>query len=187
MAGHSHAKNIMHRKGKSDAVRSKVFSKLAREITVAAKLGVPDPAFNSRLRRVDRFARPFLRRSATQKPKPGLWGYLAGTSHCPCRVLNFLSSDTRLDHALSSGDQSNPSWLKRAFCKGVCCHGRCRTFPTQVASDGFFGHRAGTLQWPCASLNSESCSKLRFQAVSNGFQSSPTLSNRMRLPFGSEA
>jgi YebC/PmpR family DNA-binding regulatory protein len=40
----------MHRKGKSDAARSKVFSKLAREITVAAKLGVPDPAFNSRLR-----------------------------------------------------------------------------------------------------------------------------------------
>src|SRR6195952_4604746 len=50
MAGHSHAKNIMFRKGKSDAVRSKVFSKLAREITVAAKLGMPDPAFNSRLR-----------------------------------------------------------------------------------------------------------------------------------------
>src|SRR5690606_4954077 len=50
MAGHSHAKNVMHRKGKSDAVRSKIFSKLAREITVAAKLGVPDPAFNARLR-----------------------------------------------------------------------------------------------------------------------------------------
>jgi YebC/PmpR family DNA-binding regulatory protein len=50
MAGHSHAKNIMHRKGKSDAARSKIFSKLAREITVAAKLGVPDPAFNARLR-----------------------------------------------------------------------------------------------------------------------------------------
>ena len=40
----------MHRKGKSDAVRSKIFSKLAREITVAAKMGMPDPAFNSRLR-----------------------------------------------------------------------------------------------------------------------------------------
>ena len=50
MAGHSHAKNIMHRKGKSDAVRSKIFSKLAREITVAAKMGMPDPAFNARLR-----------------------------------------------------------------------------------------------------------------------------------------
>ena len=50
MAGHSHAKNIMFRKGKSDAVRSKMFSKLAREITVAAKLGVPDPSMNARLR-----------------------------------------------------------------------------------------------------------------------------------------
>ncbi|GLQ56810.1 YebC/PmpR family DNA-binding transcriptional regulator [Devosia nitrariae] len=50
MAGHSHAKNIMHRKGKSDAIRSKIFSKLAREITVAAKLGVPDPSMNARLR-----------------------------------------------------------------------------------------------------------------------------------------
>ena len=49
MAGHSQFKNIMHKKGKQDAVRSKVFGKLGREITVAAKLGVPDPAFNSRL------------------------------------------------------------------------------------------------------------------------------------------
>ena len=50
MAGHSQFKNIMHRKGKQDKVRSKLFSKLAREITVAAKLGQPDPAFNPRLR-----------------------------------------------------------------------------------------------------------------------------------------
>jgi len=50
MAGHSQFKNIMHRKGKQDAVRSKLFSKLAREITVAAKLGLPDPNMNARLR-----------------------------------------------------------------------------------------------------------------------------------------
>ena len=50
MAGHSQFKNIMHRKGRVDAVRSKLFGKLAREITVAAKLGVPDPAMNARLR-----------------------------------------------------------------------------------------------------------------------------------------
>ena len=50
MAGHSQFKNIMHKKGKQDAVRSKVFSKLAREITVAAKLGLPDPNMNPRLR-----------------------------------------------------------------------------------------------------------------------------------------
>jgi YebC/PmpR family DNA-binding regulatory protein len=50
MAGHSQFKNIMHRKGRQDAVRSKLFSKLAREITVSAKLGLPDPAMNPRLR-----------------------------------------------------------------------------------------------------------------------------------------
>ncbi|MDJ1463148.1 YebC/PmpR family DNA-binding transcriptional regulator [Nitratireductor sp. GZWM139] len=50
MAGHSQFKNIMHRKGRQDAVRSKMFSKLAREITVAAKMGMPDPAMNPRLR-----------------------------------------------------------------------------------------------------------------------------------------
>ena len=50
MAGHSQFKNIMHRKGRQDAVRSKMFSKLAREIVVAAKSGLPDPSMNARLR-----------------------------------------------------------------------------------------------------------------------------------------
>ena len=50
MAGHSQFKNIMHKKGKQDAIRSKLFSKLAREITVAAKMGLPDMAMNARLR-----------------------------------------------------------------------------------------------------------------------------------------
>ena len=50
MAGHSQFKNIMHRKGKQDGIRSKMFSKLAREITVAAKTGLPDPTMNAALR-----------------------------------------------------------------------------------------------------------------------------------------
>lgn len=50
MAGHSQFKNIMHRKGRQDAQKSKLFGKLAREITVAAKLGTPDPNMNPRLR-----------------------------------------------------------------------------------------------------------------------------------------
>jgi YebC/PmpR family DNA-binding regulatory protein len=50
LAGHSQFKNIMHRKGRQDAVRSKLFGKLSREITVAAKMGLPDPAMNPRLR-----------------------------------------------------------------------------------------------------------------------------------------
>ena len=50
MAGHSKWANIQHRKGKQDAIRSKMFSKLSKEITVAAKMGDPDPDKNPRLR-----------------------------------------------------------------------------------------------------------------------------------------
>src|SRR5262245_52373745 len=50
MAGHSKFKNIMHRKGAQDNKRSAMFSKLSREITVAAKMGLPDPDMNPRLR-----------------------------------------------------------------------------------------------------------------------------------------
>jgi YebC/PmpR family DNA-binding regulatory protein len=50
VAGHSQFKNIMHKKGRQDAAKSKLFSKLAREVTVAAKHGGPDPDGNPRLR-----------------------------------------------------------------------------------------------------------------------------------------
>ena len=50
MAGHSKFKNIMHRKGAQDKKRSAMFSKLSREVTVAAKMGLPDPDMNPRLR-----------------------------------------------------------------------------------------------------------------------------------------
>jgi len=50
MAGHSQFKNIMHRKGRQDAARAKLFAKLAREITVAVRNGLPDPDMNARLR-----------------------------------------------------------------------------------------------------------------------------------------
>jgi YebC/PmpR family DNA-binding regulatory protein len=66
MAGHSQFKNIMHKKGRADKARSKLFSKLAREITTAAKLGMPDPAMNARLRTAVLAAR------AENMPKDGI-------------------------------------------------------------------------------------------------------------------
>ena len=57
MAGHSHFKNMMHRKGRVDKMRSKLFTKLSREITVSAKLGVPEPDMNPRLRAAVQAAR----------------------------------------------------------------------------------------------------------------------------------
>lgn len=57
MAGHSKWANIQHRKGRQDAARSKLFSKLSKEITVAAKMGDPDPEKNPRLRLAVKAAR----------------------------------------------------------------------------------------------------------------------------------
>ena len=57
MAGHSHWAGIKHKKGKADKERSKIFSKISREITVAAKLGDKDPDMNSRLRSAIQSAR----------------------------------------------------------------------------------------------------------------------------------
>ena len=53
MAGHSHWAGIKHKKGKQDKERSKIFAKLSREITVAAKLGAKDPDSNPRLKSCD--------------------------------------------------------------------------------------------------------------------------------------
>ena len=57
MAGHSHWAGIKHKKGKVDKQRSKIFSKLSKEITVAAKLGDKDPTMNPRLRSAIQAAR----------------------------------------------------------------------------------------------------------------------------------
>ena len=57
MAGHSHWAGIKHKKGKTDKLRSNLFSKLSREITVAAKLGDKDPDINARLRSAIQAAR----------------------------------------------------------------------------------------------------------------------------------
>ena len=79
MAGHSQFKNIMHRKGAQDKKRSKLFSKLAREITVAAKLGQPEPELNPRLRNAMVSAREYNMpndriKRAIEQAKPGAAG-----------------------------------------------------------------------------------------------------------------
>ncbi|MDD4616345.1 MAG: YebC/PmpR family DNA-binding transcriptional regulator [Alphaproteobacteria bacterium] len=79
MSGHSHAKNVMHQKSKTEAKRSKIFSKLAREIIVSAKQGLPDPAHNPRLRAAIQEARkanmPGDRiKRAIQSAQPGAEG-----------------------------------------------------------------------------------------------------------------
>ena len=81
MAGHSQFKNIMHRKGKQDAARAKLFAKLAREITVAAKTGLPDPEMNARLRLAIQNAR------AENMPKDNIERAIKKAAGRRCREL----------------------------------------------------------------------------------------------------
>ena len=77
MAGHSHWAGIKHKKGRADKERSKIFSKLSREITVAAKLGDKDPDMNHRLRSAIQAAR------AANMPKGNIESCLLYTSPSP--------------------------------------------------------------------------------------------------------
>ena len=95
MAGHSQFKNIMHRKGKQDKIRSKMFSKLAREITVAAKDGGGDPDMNAKLRLAiqdaraenmpkDNIERAIKKARPSHRPRPCRRGTPNGRRR-PCR------------------------------------------------------------------------------------------------------
>jgi len=94
MAGHSQFKNIMHKKGKQDAIRSKLFSKLAREITVAAKMGLPDPAMNARLRaaviaaRAENMPKDNIERAIKKRPAP----MRRPTTRCATRAMPRAAS-----------------------------------------------------------------------------------------------
>ena len=85
MSGHSQFKNIMYRKGAQDAKKARVFAKLAREITVAAKSGLPEPDKNPRLRLAIQAAR------AESMPKDNIERRLpAAPILLPCVTRVFL-------------------------------------------------------------------------------------------------
>ena len=95
MAGHSQFKNIMHRKGRQDAVRARLFTRLQREVLVAARSGLPDPALNPRLR------------SAIQAAK---------AANVPKDVIERAIKRAQGGDAASRG--SSPSWYKRRSLTG---------------------------------------------------------------------
>ena len=85
MAGHSQFKNIMHRKGRQDKARAKLFSKLGREITTAAKMGMADPAFNPRLRMA-------IIAAPSTGGRCGGWSVAPGASRCSRNRIGLSSN-----------------------------------------------------------------------------------------------
>ena len=112
MAGHSQFKNIMHRKGKQDAVRAKMFSKLSREITVAAKAGLPDPDANARLRLAIQNARAesMPKDNIERAIKKAIGGDAENYRQCP---LRGLWPGRRRRHRRGADRQPQPHRLQR--------------------------------------------------------------------------
>jgi transcriptional/translational regulatory protein YebC/TACO1 len=118
MAGHSHAKNIMHRKAAQGAKKAQAFGKLIREISVSAKQGLPDPAMNPRLRAavkaalVANMTRDTIDRAIKRAATAGVGGALGETNSVAFQferkgVLRYpaaaADADTMLEAAIEAG------------------------------------------------------------------------------------
>jgi YebC/PmpR family DNA-binding regulatory protein len=121
MAGHSHAKNVMHQKSKTEAKRSKIFGKLAREIAVAAKQGLPDPAHNPRLRAaiIDARKNNLPRDRIERAIKAGQPGSAEGANYDEVRYEGYGPGGIALIvEALTDNRNRTAAELRTIFSKG---------------------------------------------------------------------
>ncbi len=121
MAGHSHAKNVMHQKSVSDAKKGKIFNKLAREIMVSAKQGLPDPDHNPRLRSAILAARKqnLPRERIERAIKAGTPGATDGADYKETRYEGYGPGGIALIvECLTDNATRTVSELRTAFSKG---------------------------------------------------------------------
>lgn len=119
MAGHSQFSNIKHRKGAQDAKRSQKFTKLIREITVAAKLGLPDPELNPRLRSAIFAARKEnLPKDKIETAIKNATGNVAGENYEEVQYEGYGPSGTTLIvHALTNNCNRTASEIRHIFSR----------------------------------------------------------------------
>lgn len=165
MAGHSQFKNIMHRKGRQDAMRSKLFSKLAREITVAAKQGLPDPAMNARLRLAIQNAK------AESMPKDNIQRAInkaaggEGDTYEEVRYEGYGPGGVALIvEVLTDNRNRSASNVRAAFTKAGGALG-------ETGSVSFMWDRAGEIYYPAAAGDAEKVMDAAIEAGADDVQS----------------
>ena len=167
MAGHSQFKNIMHRKGAQDAKRSKVFAKLIRELTVAAREGGSDPDGNPRLRTAIAIAK-------TQNLPKDTWeraitrgaGQLSGESYEAVRYEGYAPGGVALIvEALTDNRNRTASEVRTAFAK----EGGALAEANAVA---FQFVRVGSIRYPLASGTEEEMFELAVEVGAKEVESS---------------
>ena len=143
MAGHSQFKNIMHRKGAQDAKRARVFARLIREITVAAKQGLPDPAANPRLRAAVTAARQAnMTRDTIDRAIKKAAGATAGDDYVEVRYEGYGPAGVAvIVEALTDNRNRTASHVRSAFAK----HGGALGETNSVS---FMFNRTGAIRYP---------------------------------------
>ena len=150
MAGHSHSANIAHRKGAQDAKKAKQFTKLIRELTVAAKSGLPDPAANPRLRaaiaaaRQANMPRDTLERAIKRGADPG-----EGENYEEVRYEGYGPGGVAIIvEALTDNRNRTAGEIRTAFDKNGGTLG-------STNSVAFMFNRVGSISYPAKTANVE--------------------------------
>jgi len=166
MAGHSQFKNIMHRKGRQDAKRGKIFTKLIREITTAAKHGLPDPNANPRLRAAIAAAREANMPGDTIKRaiKRGS-GDEAGDNFQEIRYEGFGPGGVAIIvEALTDNRNRTASEIRAAFTKYGGTLG-------ETNSVSFMFERVGAIVYPAATASADAMFEAALEAGATDVQS----------------
>ena len=150
MAGHSHAKNIMHRKGAQDAKKGRVFAKVIREITVSAKQGLPDMTFNPRLRAAVMAARQMnMPRDTIERAVKKASGNDAGSDYVEVRYEGYGPYGVAvIVEALTDNRNRTASDVRAAFSK----HGGSLGETNSVS---FMFGRIGLIRYPATAATED--------------------------------
>ncbi len=159
MAGHSHVKNIMHRKGAQDARRARQFAKLIREITVAARAGLPDPASNPRLRSAVAAARVAnMTRDTIERAIKKAAGATGGEDYAEVRYEGYGPAGVAvIVEALTDNRNRTASVLRTAFSKYGGALG-------ETNSVSFMFTRLGVISYPAAVASADAMLEAAIEA-----------------------
>jgi YebC/PmpR family DNA-binding regulatory protein len=168
MAGHSQFKNIMHRKGAQDARRARQFAKLIREITVSARMGLPDPAFNPRLRAAVIAARKEnMPKDTVDRAIKKATGAAAGEDYAEVRYEGYGPAGVAvIVEALTDNRNRTASDLRSAFSK----HGGALGETNSVS---FLFTRLGVVRYPARAASEDAMLEAAIEAGADNVESGP--------------
>jgi YebC/PmpR family DNA-binding regulatory protein len=166
MAGHSQFKNIMHRKGAQDAKRARQFARLIREITVSARQGMPDPAFNPRLRAAVAAARAAnMPKDTVDRAIKKAVGAGAGVDYVEVRYEGYGPGGVAvIVEALTDNRNRTAGDVRNAFAKFGGALG-------ETNSVSFLFSRLGVVRYPASAASEDAMLEAAIEAGADNVES----------------